>query len=90
MTGKTSLIEAVAIGNLTICQQLIADGNQDIFDAADINGNTALHVASQRSDIDCVKLILPKSNPFLQNSFGKKAVDLAKDHRIRKLILGMW
>lgn len=85
-----SLIEAVKKGDRQLCLELVESGNDQLVDSVDNDGNTALHIACERSDIKCVQVILPKSNPFLPNYYGKKAIDLAKDHKIRKLILGTY
>lgn len=51
------------------------------------DGNTALHITTERGNLDAVKLLLSKGAcPTLPNAHGKKAVDLNEDPELVSLL----
>lgn len=67
--GDTMLMVAARLGFLNVCQWLLSNGCKEGINLKGINGNTALHMAS---DCNIVRLLLAcGANPMLTNDEGK-------------------
>ena len=79
ITGQTPLLLAVASNNLEIVKSLLIAGAN--IDSQDVEGNTALHLASRESDPmynEMVEfLIFCGADTSIQNGQGQQAIDLA-------------
>ena len=77
--GQTPLLLAVASNNLEIVKSLLITGAN--IDSQDVEGNTALHLASRESNPmynEMVEfLIFCGADTSIQNSQGKQAIELA-------------
>ena len=77
--GQTPLLLAVACNNLEIVKTLLIAGAK--IDSQDVEGNTALHLASRESNPmynEMVEfLIFSGADTSIQNGQGKHAIDLA-------------
>lgn len=54
--GKIPLLLAVEAGNQSMCRELLSAQTSEQVKAAAVNGDTALHLAVRRKDIDMVYL----------------------------------
>jgi ankyrin repeat protein len=53
---------------------------------ADKDGWTALMLAAAKGHVDCVRILLPASEPFAVDNNGKSASDLAADAGHREVV----
>lgn len=56
--GKIPLLLAVEAGNQSMCRELLAQQTADQLRATTENGDTALHLAARRRDIDMVRILV--------------------------------
>lgn len=87
-SSKTLLIELASFSSREeIIKILLANPRTDI-NAIDINGNTALHMASLHNNLSNVQLLLTRKDIDIniKNKEGKKPVDIAKEPAITALL----
>lgn len=56
--GKIPLLLAVEAGNQSMCRELLSQSTVDQLKATTDNGDTALHLAVRRRDIDMVRILV--------------------------------
>ncbi|RZF44419.1 hypothetical protein LSTR_LSTR013679 [Laodelphax striatellus] len=56
--GKIPLLLAVEAGNQSMCRELLAQQTADQLRATTENGDTALHLAARRRDVDMVRILV--------------------------------
>lgn len=52
--GKIPLLLAVEAGNQSMCRELLSSQTAEQLKASAANGDTALHLAARRKDVDMV------------------------------------
>lgn len=66
--GKIPLLLAVEAGNQSMCRELLGQQTADQLKAVTGNGDTALHLASRRKDVDMVRILVDYgTNVDIQN-----------------------
>lgn len=56
--GKIPLLLAVEAGNQSMCRELLSQNTVDQLKATTDNGDTALHLAARKRDIDMVRILV--------------------------------
>lgn len=56
--GKIPLLLAVEAGNQSMCRELLSQQTADQLKATTDNGDTALHLAARRRDVDMVRILV--------------------------------
>lgn len=72
--GKIPLLLAVEAGNQSMCRELLSSQTAEQLKAASGNGDTALHLAVRRKDVDMVsniRSIRPRGNNFFRKKKDK-------------------
>ncbi|KAF5306177.1 hypothetical protein FQR65_LT07453 [Abscondita terminalis] len=76
--GKIPLLLAVEAGNQSMCRELLSAQTADQLKSASANGDTALHLAARRRDIDMVRILVDYGTSVdLQNGEGQTALHIA-------------
>ncbi|XP_046663670.1 LOW QUALITY PROTEIN: serine/threonine-protein phosphatase 6 regulatory ankyrin repeat subunit A [Homalodisca vitripennis] len=76
--GKIPLLLAVEAGNQSMCRELLSQQTADQLKATTDNGDTALHLAARRRDVDMVRILVDYgANVDSQNSEGQTALHIA-------------
>lgn len=56
--GKIPLLLAVEAGNQSMCRELLSQSPQDQLKATTDNGDTAIHLASRKKDVDMCRILV--------------------------------
>lgn len=56
--GKIPVLLAVEAGNQSMCRELLSQQTMDQLKATTENGDTALHLAARRRDVDMVRILV--------------------------------
>lgn len=56
--GKIPLLLAVEAGNQSMCRELLSQQAPDQLKATNPQGDTALHIAARRRDVDMVRILV--------------------------------
>lgn len=56
--GKIPLLLAVEAGNQSMCRELLSTQTAEQLKATTINGDTALHLAARKRDLDMVRILV--------------------------------
>ncbi|KAH8334197.1 hypothetical protein KR059_007435 [Drosophila kikkawai] len=76
--GKIPLLLAVESGNQSMCRELLAAQTADQLKATTANGDTALHLAARRRDVDMVRILVDYgTNVDTQNGEGQTPLHIA-------------
>ncbi|XP_066600669.1 serine/threonine-protein phosphatase 6 regulatory ankyrin repeat subunit B isoform X2 [Prorops nasuta] len=76
--GKIPLLLAVEAGNQSMCRELLAQQAPDQLRATTPAGDSALHLAARRRDIDMVRILVDYGAPVdMQNGDGQTALHIA-------------
>ncbi|KAL1139667.1 hypothetical protein AAG570_006645 [Ranatra chinensis] len=76
--GKIPLLLAVEAGNQSMCRELLSQAAVDQLKATTDNGDTAIHLASRRRDIDMVRILVDYgANVDGVNGDGQTALHIA-------------
>ncbi|XP_014603772.1 PREDICTED: serine/threonine-protein phosphatase 6 regulatory ankyrin repeat subunit A [Polistes canadensis] len=76
--GKIPLLLAVEAGNQSMCRELLAQQAPDQLRATTPAGDSALHLAARRRDIDMVRILVDYGAPVdMQNGEGQTALHIA-------------
>ncbi|KAK6636040.1 hypothetical protein RUM43_009692 [Polyplax serrata] len=76
--GKIPLLLAVESGNQSMCRELLVSQAADQLRATTPDGDTALHLATRRRDIDMVRILVDYGATVdLQNGDGQTALHIA-------------
>ncbi|KAL5278770.1 hypothetical protein ACFFRR_003410 [Megaselia abdita] len=76
--GKIPLLLAVEAGNQSMCRELLSAQTADQLKATTLNGDTALHLAARRRDVDMVRILVDYgTNVDTQNGEGQTPVHIA-------------
>ncbi|KAF5298214.1 hypothetical protein FQA39_LY02638 [Lamprigera yunnana] len=76
--GKIPLLLAVEAGNQSMCRELLSSQTADQLKSSSANGDTALHLAARRRDIDMVRILVDYGTSVdLQNGEGQTALHIA-------------
>ncbi|XP_021701891.1 serine/threonine-protein phosphatase 6 regulatory ankyrin repeat subunit B isoform X2 [Aedes aegypti] len=76
--GKIPLLLAVEAGNQSMCRELLSAQTADQLKATTNNGDTALHLAARRKDVEMARILLDYgANVDLQNGDGQTALHIA-------------
>jgi ankyrin repeat protein len=71
-----------------LCQQ-----SEDMVNACDMDGNSALHIATHNGDVKTVKVLLAIKNIDIEkkNAYGERPLDIAKQHSLQvECMLWRW
>lgn len=60
--GKIPLLLAVEAGNQSMCRELLSSQTAEQLKASAANGDTAIHLAARRKDVDMVNKTKPPFN----------------------------
>ncbi|KAG9432733.1 serine/threonine-protein phosphatase 6 regulatory ankyrin repeat subunit A isoform X4 [Apis mellifera carnica] len=76
--GKIPLLLAVEAGNQSMCRELLAQQAPDQLRATTATGDSALHLAARRRDIDMVRILVDYGATVdMQNGDGQTALHIA-------------
>ncbi|XP_026842997.1 serine/threonine-protein phosphatase 6 regulatory ankyrin repeat subunit A isoform X2 [Drosophila persimilis] len=76
--GKIPLLLAVESGNQSMCRELLSAQTADQLKATTANGDTALHLAARRRDVDMVRILVDYgTNVDTQNGEGQTPLHIA-------------
>ncbi|XP_066253307.1 serine/threonine-protein phosphatase 6 regulatory ankyrin repeat subunit B isoform X8 [Euwallacea similis] len=76
--GKVPLLLAVEAGNQSMCRELLNTLTSEQLKAAAANGDTALHLAVRRKDIDMVRILVDYgTNVDIRNGDGQTPLHIA-------------
>ncbi|XP_017781810.1 PREDICTED: serine/threonine-protein phosphatase 6 regulatory ankyrin repeat subunit A isoform X2 [Nicrophorus vespilloides] len=76
--GKIPLLLAVEAGNQSMCRELLGAQTADQLKASSANGDTALHLAARRKDIDMVRILVDYGTSVdIQNGEGQTPLHIA-------------
>ncbi|KAL0267531.1 UNVERIFIED_CONTAM: hypothetical protein PYX00_009777 [Menopon gallinae] len=76
--GKIPLLLAVESGNQSMCRELLSSQAADQLRATTPEGDTALHLATRRRDLDMVRILVDYgTNVDIQNGEGQTALHIA-------------
>ncbi|XP_055644880.1 serine/threonine-protein phosphatase 6 regulatory ankyrin repeat subunit B isoform X8 [Toxorhynchites rutilus septentrionalis] len=76
--GKIPLLLAVEAGNQSMCRELLSSQTADQLKATTTNGDTALHLAARRKDVEMARILIDYgANVDLQNGEGQTALHIA-------------
>ncbi|XP_032689454.1 serine/threonine-protein phosphatase 6 regulatory ankyrin repeat subunit A isoform X4 [Odontomachus brunneus] len=76
--GKIPLLLAVEAGNQSMCRELLAQQAPDQLRATTPAGDSALHLAARRRDIDMVRILVDYGTSVdMQNGDGQTALHIA-------------
>nr|AOR81468.1 no mechanoreceptor potential C [Nilaparvata lugens] len=76
--GKIPLLLAVEAGNQSMCRELLAQQTADQLRATTDNGDTALHLAARRRDVDMVRILVDYgANVDSQSDDGQTPLHIA-------------
>nr|XP_050865797.1 serine/threonine-protein phosphatase 6 regulatory ankyrin repeat subunit A-like isoform X1 [Vespula vulgaris] len=76
--GKIPLLLAVEAGNQSMCRELLSQQAPDQLRATTPAGDSALHLAARRRDIDMVRILVDYGAPIdMQNGEGQTALHIA-------------
>ncbi|XP_058447921.1 serine/threonine-protein phosphatase 6 regulatory ankyrin repeat subunit A isoform X2 [Malaya genurostris] len=76
--GKIPLLLAVEAGNQSMCRELLSSQTADQLKATTTNGDTALHLAARRKDVEMARILIDYgANVDLQNGDGQTALHIA-------------
>ncbi|KAL1490865.1 hypothetical protein ABEB36_011550 [Hypothenemus hampei] len=76
--GKIPLLLAVEAGNQSMCRELLNTLTSEQLRAASANGDTALHLAVRRKDIDMVRILVDYgTNVDIRNGEGQAPLHIA-------------
>ncbi|XP_050310455.1 serine/threonine-protein phosphatase 6 regulatory ankyrin repeat subunit A isoform X3 [Anthonomus grandis grandis] len=76
--GKIPLLLAVEAGNQSMCRELLSTLTSEQLKAAATNGDTALHLAVRRKDIDMVRILVDYgTNVDIRNGEGQTPLHIA-------------
>ncbi|KAH1017863.1 hypothetical protein HUJ05_008457 [Dendroctonus ponderosae] len=76
--GKVPLLLAVEAGNQSMCRELLSTLTSEQLKAAAANGDTALHLAVRRKDIDMVRILVDYgTNVDIRNGEGQAPLHIA-------------
>ncbi|KAH8263555.1 hypothetical protein KR044_010530 [Drosophila immigrans] len=76
--GKIPLLLSVESGNQSMCRELLAAQTADQLKATTANGDTALHLAARRRDVDMVRILVDYgTNVDTQNGEGQTPLHIA-------------
>ncbi|XP_070159697.1 serine/threonine-protein phosphatase 6 regulatory ankyrin repeat subunit B isoform X2 [Polyergus mexicanus] len=76
--GKIPLLLAVEAGNQSMCRELLSQQAPDQLRATTLSGDSALHLAARRRDIDMVRILVDYGAPVdMQNGDGQTALHIA-------------
>nr|XP_012134976.1 PREDICTED: serine/threonine-protein phosphatase 6 regulatory ankyrin repeat subunit A-like [Megachile rotundata] len=76
--GKIPLLLAVEAGNQSMCRELLAQQAPDQLRATTPTGDSALHLAARRRDIDMVRILVDYGATVdMQNGDGQTALHIA-------------
>ncbi|XP_071864941.1 no mechanoreceptor potential C isoform X2 [Bombus fervidus] len=76
--GKIPLLLAVEAGNQSMCRELLAQQAPDQLRATTTKGDSALHLAARRRDIDMVRILVDYGATVdMQNGDGQTALHIA-------------
>ncbi|KAK9721817.1 Ion transport protein [Popillia japonica] len=76
--GKIPLLLAVEAGNQSMCRELLSSQTADQLKAAAANGDTALHLAARRKDVDMVRILVDYGTSVdIRNGDGQTPLHIA-------------
>ncbi|XP_035912923.1 serine/threonine-protein phosphatase 6 regulatory ankyrin repeat subunit B isoform X2 [Anopheles stephensi] len=76
--GKIPLLLAVEAGNQSMCRELLSSQTADQLKATTTNGDTALHLAARRKDVEMARILIDYgANVDVQNGEGQTALHIA-------------
>lgn len=76
--GKIPLLLAVEAGNQSMCRELLSSQTAEQLKATTENGDTALHLAARRRDVDMVRILVDYgTNVDVQNGEGQTPLHIA-------------
>ncbi|XP_045473083.1 serine/threonine-protein phosphatase 6 regulatory ankyrin repeat subunit A [Harmonia axyridis] len=76
--GKIPLLLAVEAGNQSMCRELLSAQTSDQLKATSANGDTALHLAVRKKDIDMVRILVDYGTSVdIRNGEGQTPLHIA-------------
>ncbi|XP_055599770.1 serine/threonine-protein phosphatase 6 regulatory ankyrin repeat subunit A isoform X2 [Uranotaenia lowii] len=76
--GKIPLLLAVEAGNQSMCRELLSSQTADQLKATTTNGDTALHLAARRKDVEMARILVDYgASVDFQNGEGQTALHIA-------------
>ncbi|XP_055387350.1 serine/threonine-protein phosphatase 6 regulatory ankyrin repeat subunit A isoform X6 [Condylostylus longicornis] len=91
--GKIPLLLAVEAGNQSMCRELLSSQTVDQLRATTANGDTALHLAARRRDVDMCRILVDYgTNVDTQNAEGQTPLHIAAaegDEQLVKYFYGV-
>lgn len=77
--GKIPLLLAVEAGNQSMCRELLAQQAPDQLRATTATGDSALHLAARRRDIDMVRILVDYGGTVDMQNVREEGASLGKD-----------